>query len=78
MAARLIVQLVDTGAPFPRAAAEMLEQAGVVDVRPSHPELPGVYLAVVPDATDAAALADRLRQLGVLRHVEVERFRSTL
>jgi len=77
--ARLLIQLADQAAAsqsLPAAALATLQAAGVTDVRPSHPELPGLYLASVPDTVNADDLVAKLQGVPGIRHVDVERFRS--
>ena len=74
---RLIVQLSSASAPLPARIAQLLQEAGATDVRPSHQELPGLYVATVPDLVDVADLLAKLEQEPEVRHAELETFRST-
>jgi len=74
---RLLIQLEQPGAPsLPAGALAALSAAGVTDVRPSHAELPGLFIASVPDHV-ADDLAATLKSVPGVRHAEVERFRTT-
>jgi hypothetical protein len=76
---RLLIQLEQgSGAStLPAGVLATLQAAGVADVRASHPELPGLFIAAVPDSVSAEDLAARLQGQPGIRHVEVERLRST-
>jgi hypothetical protein len=78
MAARLLLHLTAerTSSGLPPEAARLLTSAQA-SVRPSHPELPGVYLATVPDATPLEPLIAALARCEGVRHVERDQFRST-
>ncbi len=75
---RLLIQLEQGTSALSSLPADVLatlRASGVTDVRASHPELPGLFIATVPDAVDADDLAARLQGHAGIKHAEVERLR---
>ena len=63
---------------LPSAVGRLLESAGATQVRAPHPELPGVYVAVLgPDVEADALIARLLREPGIL-HAERDDLQSAL
>jgi len=77
MSTRAIIQLAAPSRELPATIKAVLGNAGVSDVRASHPELPGVYVAVLPDDTDPRTILQELKRLPEVRHVELEQFRNS-
>lgn len=74
---RIIVYADESSAPaLPDAAQQLLQRAGATDVRRSHPELPGVYTAALPEAANARDVIDQLTTLPGIRHAELDQLRS--
>jgi hypothetical protein len=65
---RIVFKVDETqAAGLPSAVADLLESAGAVQVRKPHPDLPGVYVAMLgPDVDVDALLASLLRAPGIL------------
>ena len=79
MSVRLLLHLVaGRPAPGPSDQAARLLADAQATVQPSHPELPDVYIATVPDDTPLEPLIAALSRCEGVRHVEVDQFRSTL
>ena len=79
MAVRLLLHLA-AGRPssaIPPEAARLLADAQAT-VKPSHRELPDVFVATVPDATPLEPLVEALSRCDGVRHVELDQFRGTL
>lgn len=77
MSTRAIIQLAVPARELPASIKSVLGNAGVSEVRASHPELPGVYVAVLPDDSDPRTLLQELKRLAEVRHVELEQFRNS-
>jgi hypothetical protein len=74
---RLLIRLEqETAASLPAGVLAALQAAGIADIRASHPELPGLFIAIVPDTINADDLATQVQGQPGVRHAEVERFRS--
>ena len=79
MSTRLLIQLAETGSvAMPESIKGILEGAGAEMIRASHPELPGLYTAIVPEGTEVAALVTRLMQSPWVRNAEEDAMRGTL
>lgn len=78
---RLLIQIQESGQSQPRMpehVQEMLQSAGATQIRASHPELPGLFTAVVPDETDTSELLRCLLELPEVRNAEPDSFSTTL
>ncbi|MFM7235951.1 MAG: hypothetical protein ACKOYK_04145 [Cyanobium sp.] len=71
--ARILLQL-DQAGPLPADVISTLEDAGAAAARPSHPQLPGLYVSEVPEGVDVNQLLSNLNQLASLRYAEAETF----
>ncbi len=64
-------------AALPERVRQVLEDAGATSVRASHPELPGLYTAELPDRAAIDGVIARLRKLPEIRHAEPDSFGMT-
>jgi hypothetical protein len=71
--ARVLLQLVHPGA-LPRPVRAVLQAMGNLEARPSHAELPGLYLVETTDTEQDGALIDALNALPEVRYAERENF----
>jgi hypothetical protein len=65
-------------AELPSEARQVLEGAGAAQIRASHPELPGLFTAIVPDGVNVPELVEKLRQSPGIRHAETDQLRGTM
>lgn len=84
---RLLIQLTEgrpmlaassKPAALPERVRQALNDAGATHVRASHPELPGLYTAELPDDAALEDLLARLRAMPEVRHAEPDSFSTTL
>lgn len=81
MATRLLIQLGEpekASGRLPDGVMALLQSAGAKQIRASHPELPGLFTAIVPDETSLDALLASLKSAPGVRHVERDAMRFTL
>jgi hypothetical protein len=71
--AHILLQLAKDG-PLPAEVMAMLNSAGAGPARPSHQELPGLYVSEVPEGVDVDKLLTSLNQLPSLRFAEAKSF----
>jgi len=71
MGTRILIQLDEAG-PLPVEVATLLANAGAGPARPSHGELPGLYVAEVPEAADLKTVLEQLNRLPMLRYAEAD------
>jgi hypothetical protein len=62
-------------AELPAEAKQLLERAGAMHIEASHPELPGVVTAIVPDGANVQELIEKLKRLPGVRHAEMDAYR---
>lgn len=76
---RILIQLVERESPdLPHEVRRELDAHGATNVRASHPELQGLYTAVLPTADAASRVVEALGRLPVVRHAEIDSLRTTL
>ena len=77
---RLLIQIQESGeqhSQLPERVQKALEIAGAFKIRASHPELPGLFTAVVPDSCDVDELLGQLLAFPEVRHAEPDSLRGT-
>jgi hypothetical protein len=77
---RLLIQIQESAKPhsqLPERVQTALQSAGASQIRASHPELPGLFTAVVPDSCDVDELLGQLLAFPEVRHAEPDSLRGT-
>jgi hypothetical protein len=77
MGTRILIQVAAPG-DLPQQVHEILQRAGATNIRPSHPELPGLFTAVVPSDLPVESVIDEIKQIPGVRHVEPDQMRGAL
>ncbi len=75
---RILIQIAAPGPALPSGVLAILQKAGAGDVHEPHLELPGLFVANLADAVNAADLLEQLKRQPEVRNAEVEQFRSAL
>lgn len=80
MRTRILIQLAEPAAAggLPAEVQQVLERAGATVIRASHPELPGLFTASLPENVDVNALLQELKHVPGVRHAEPDQSRGTL
>jgi len=81
MGTRIMIQVASSTrgpAQLPAEASQVLESAGATQVRASHPELPGLFTAIVPDGVNVPDLIEKLKQAPGVQHAEPDQLRGTM
>lgn len=78
MATRVLIHVSADAGPEPLTAVQsVLHAAGAEAARRSHPELPGVWTASVPEGASLDRVLTDLRAVPGVRHVEIDQLRTT-
>lgn len=71
---RVVLELAERSAgeeARPRLEAFVQRVRGT-DLRPSHPELPGIWTFTLPDSAEPSAILEELRQLPEVRQADID------
>ncbi len=80
MGTRILIHVAtaaQTPAELPAEARQLLDHAGATQIQASHPELPGLITAIVPEGVNVPKLIEDLKRSPGVRHAEPDEYRWT-